>query len=289
MATSANEGFRTFIGWLAPTQADRAKASSHRSTIEAKLDNVYGIYRMFQSGSFSHATGIKGYSDVDYFVSLKSSQPLLSSSILNSIRNALQERFPYTTIRVSRPAVVLEFGNGYETCEIIPAYANSSITDNIMRFEIPGVATEWLQSTPEAHIKYVNECNTIPGNGYAKAFVRLIKAWKYYRSVPISSFYLEMRAASYIARQEKVIYAYDLYYFLKELKNNGLADMNDPTGSTGRILACSSESNRTDALSKLETAVTRAGNALDSHRNNKEADAFYYWGQLFNGHFPAYG
>jgi hypothetical protein len=39
--------------------------------------------------------------------------------------------------------------------------------------------------------------------------------------------------------------------------------MNDPTGLGSRFGACSSESNRQDAMSKLDTAVTRARKAKD--------------------------
>jgi predicted nucleotidyltransferase len=289
MASSAADGFRIFIDWQIPSSADRAKASSHKAAIESKLEQKYGIYRMFQTGSFTHGTGVKNFSDVDCFVSLKSTQPQLSYSILNSVKSTLQERFPFTTIRVSRPAVVLEFGGGYETVEIIPAYASQSVSDSVMKFQIPGVATEWLESTPEAHVKYVNDCNKIPSEGKAKSFIRLIKAWKFYLNVPISSFYLEMRAANYIARQTNVIYAYDLKIFLKELNDIGLADMNDPTGTTGRIRACSSDYNKDIALGRLQTATNRAANALEAHKNSNDKLAFYYWDQLFGGHFPAYG
>lgn len=287
MATSAAEGFSDFLSRITPSDADRAKAAAHRATIEAKLNDTYGLHRLFQSGSFSHGTGVKGYSDVDYFASLKSAQPQWSSSILNSVKSNLQARFPSTTIRVSRPAVVLEFGGGYETVEIIPAYAKRGVDSN-MKFAIPGVGTEWLESTPEAHLKYVNECNTKPGKGFAKSFARLVKAWKYFRTVPISSFYLEMRAAAYIARQTDVIYAYDLYLFLRELHDASLAAMTDPTGATGRILPCSSDATKRDALSKLATAVNRSCNALDAHKKGDDRTAFYYWDQLFNGKFPAY-
>jgi Second Messenger Oligonucleotide or Dinucleotide Synthetase domain len=242
---------------------------------------------MFQSGSFSHGTGVKGNSDVDYFASLKSSRPTLSSSILSSVRAKLKERFPFTNVRVSRPAVVIEFGSGYETYEVIPAFAVGSVGGG-MKFYIPGVVDEWMESTPEAHLEFVNDCNKIPGEGYAKSFVRLVKAWKYYCNVPISSFYLEMRAAKYISEQKTVIYAHDICYFLQRLFDGGLADMNDPTGSTGRIRPCSSDATKREALSKLSTAVTRARKALDAHVADDDATAFRYWDLLFAGKFPAY-
>jgi hypothetical protein len=97
-----------------------------------------------------------------------------------------------------------------------------------------------------------------------------------------------MRAANYIARQTSVNYAYDLSIFFNELLSADLADMNDPTGTTGRIRACSTDYNKQLAIKRLETAAGRARNALIAHRNNNDSQAFYYWDLLFGGHFPAY-
>lgn len=94
MARTAADGFDTFLGWLTPSAAEREKASSHRASIYAKLNDRFGLYRMFESGSFKHGTGVSGHSDVDYFASLKSDRPSLSSSTLTAVKNALQERFP---------------------------------------------------------------------------------------------------------------------------------------------------------------------------------------------------
>lgn len=288
MAKTANEGFDIYISRLIPSDSNRSKATSHKASVQTKLDAHFGVYRMFQSGSFTHGTGVSGFSDVDYFVSLKSGRPIYSSSILSSMRTALLERFPLTTIRVSKPAVVLEFGSGYETVEVIPAYYHSTVSEGVTKFMIPGVQNEWQESTPEAHLRYVTSCNQTPSRGYAKNFARLIKAWKFYCNVPISSFYLEMRAATYIARQSNVLYAYDLSYFFNELNNSALADMNDPTGNTGRISACSSEYNKSVALSRLNTAATRASNALDAHKTGRDLRAFECWDLLFGGSFPSY-
>lgn len=290
MALTVAAAFTTYLSWCSPSATDRAKASSHRASIEAKLEAKFGLWRMYESGSWKHGTGVKGFSDVDYFVSLKSSKPVYGSSALIAVKEAMQERFPSTYIHTSRPAVVLEFGGGYERVELIPAYPSLSLANDDMRYNIPGVRTEWMESTPESHLTYVNDCNNIAVvKGGTKELARLVKAWKYHRKVPLSSFYLEMRAAEYMATQSSVVYALDILYFFNSLKRNGLASMNDPTGSTGRINACSSDANLADALSKLDTAISRANNAVESDKVGKTADAFYYWNLLFDSSFPAYG
>lgn len=182
---------------------------------------------------------------------------------------------------------MLEFGQGYERVEVIPAYAKSKVDGNV-KFDIPGVVHEWLESTPEAHLDYVDECNKTPVKGAAKSLARLVKAWKYYRSVPVSSFYLEMRAAAYMADENYVNYPDDVYRLLKRLRDHELSAMNDLTGATGRIFACSTDANRRDALSKLDTAVTKAGKAIEAHKAGRKSEAFAQWNLVFNGKFPAY-
>ena len=46
------------------------------------------------------------------------------------------------------------------------------------------------QASPDAHNAYVASIDTKFG-GKVKPLIRFIKAWKYFRDVPISSFYLE--------------------------------------------------------------------------------------------------
>jgi hypothetical protein len=246
---------------------------------------------MYESGSFKHGTGLHLYSDVDYIVSLKGNRPSTSSSILTSVRSTLLERFPFTTIKVSRPAVVIEFGSGSERVEVIPAYPDSQANGADMRYRIPGVGgDEWMWSTPEAHSKYVNDVNNRAAiSGGAKKLARLAKAWKYYRSVPISSFYLEMRAASYMAGESSIAWSADVSRFFSSLYNGGLASMNDPTGNAGRIDPCSSPANHADALSKLRTAVTRAQNANSFVVEGELEKAFEQWDLLWAGRFPSYG
>lgn len=289
MAKTVPEAFNAYLTRLTPSATERSKASSHRSSIESKLEDKFGLYRMYESGSWKHGTGISGKSDVDYFISLKSSKPVLGSSALEAVKNAMQERFPSTYIHVSRPGVVLEFGGGYERVELIPAYPDVKLDNGAMRYDIPGVTTEWMESAPEAHLAYVNACNNKQAvKGGAKELARLVKAWKYQRNVPISSFYLEMRAAQYMNSESSISYGIDLKRLFESLLGNSLADMNDPTGSTGRIQPCSSDANYKDALSKLQTATTRARNAVETNAAGKVGEAFAWWDLVFDGAFPAY-
>ncbi|MGG5754212.1 hypothetical protein ACQ3I4_16650 [Zafaria sp. Z1313] len=129
-----------------------------------------------------------------------------------------------------------------------------------------------MKSNPSADAEYVSDINK-KHDGGVKKLIRLLKAWKYRKGVPISSFYLEMRAAKYSSGVSTFILIWDLCLILEELVALELAAMNSPVASGRRINPCSSEANRADALSKTKTAALRARRALEAHNAGKPAEA----------------
>lgn len=288
MARTVNEGFEEYLRRLVPTKAQREAGASHRKSVKSALESRLTVRSFFETGSFTHGTGVRNRSDIDVLVSLGAAKPGSSYTALTWVKNALVARFPNTVVEIRRPAVEVRFGGGYETWEVIPGYLTSRGGVDQLVYDIPGPATGsgWIDSAPTEHLKYVNDCNTAPHKGDAKDLSRLIKSWKYYRSVPVSSFYLEMRCAQHVRSQTTYIHVWDVCQVLEKLDGHQLASMNDPRGATGRIVACSGDATRSDALSKLSTAATRARKALDAYNADKPDDAFYYLDLLFGGQFP---
>lgn len=288
MPRTVQEGFDEFLRRLTPTEAQRTAAAGHRASVKAALEAPLKVNNFFETGSFTHGTGVRDHSDVDAFVSLGNAKPGSSDTALTWVKSALQVHFPLTAVQVRRPAVVVAFAGGVETWEVIPAFLTARGGQGVLVYDIPGPSMGWIDSAPKEHLSYVNGVNGTAGiYGGVKKLARLLKAWKYYRNVPVSSFYLEMRAAKYMSAQTSFIPIYDLCYVLEELQGHGLAAMNDPNGASGRFYACSSEARKADALSKLTTAATRGRNALEEYRADRPTMAFYYLDQLFNGEFPA--
>jgi predicted nucleotidyltransferase len=289
VALSVDQGFETFLSRLQPTQAQRDAGAKHRASVSAALKAKLSVSTFYEIGSFSHGTGVRNYSDIDVLLALKADRPNSSLTALTWVKNVLSTRFPSTPVKIRRPAVVVEFGSGYQTWEVIPGFITSRGGANQYVYDIPSPVPDgsWIDSAPREHLSYVNDSNKAPHKGDAKDLARLIKAWKYYRSVPISSFYIEMRCAQHVRAQTNYIHVWDVCQLLESLHSNQLAAMNDPKGASGRIHACSSDSSRIDALSKLATAATRARKALDAHKADDPATAFAYLDLLFGGRFPA--
>lgn len=289
MARTVNEGFEEFLRRLVPTEAQRAAGTNHRASVKAALEDGLNVRSFFETGSFSHGTGVRGFSDIDVLVSLKDPKPQSSYTALEWVEDTLSRRFPLTEVTIRRPAVVVRFGGGYETWEVIPGFLTSRGSADQLVYDVPGPSADsaWIDAAPYEHLAYVNECNEKPHKGDAKDMARLAKAWKYYCDVPVSSFYLEMRAAQHVASVSSYIHVWDVCLLLESLDRCELASMTDPKGATGRIAACSSDATRKEALSKLATAATRARKALQATTADDPATAFAYLNLLFGGHFPA--
>jgi len=199
MARTVAQGFDAFLEQLVPLASQRTAAGRHRASVEASIENALTVNRYRETGSFHHGTGVRHHADVDLLVSIGNPEPQSSDTALAWLSNALKATFPSTAVYVRRPAVVVDFVAGAERWEIIPGFLRNRTKDAPYVYNIPGAASGWMTSAPAEHLTYVNDVNAIGGiTGGAKKLARLVKAWKYYNDVPISSFYLEMRAAQYL-------------------------------------------------------------------------------------------
>ena len=288
MPRTIAEGFRDFLTKLTPSGSETEAARSHRASIEARLKRDFGLRRFVRIGSFGNGTSISGYSDVDYLASLgRDTLTANSTYSLRKIRASLDDRFPNTGVRVGCPAVVVPFGNTKsETTEVVPGdYVDDKGGHYV--YDIADCEDGWMRASPDAHNSYVAGINEKLG-GKVKPLIRFIKAWKFFREVPISSFYLELRVAKYASDESSIIYDVDVKRILCQLRDAGLADMQDPMGVSGYIPACKTQTLKDDALSKLERAATRAEKAREAAVNENVSVAFDYWRLLYNNEFPTY-
>lgn len=271
--TTALEWLNELTSDYTPSSSQFDGARTHRAAIEVRLDTYLGVNEMFEIGSLRHGTGVWLYSDADYLVSLRGIRPDSPWTMLNKVKDQLQARFPSTTVVVRRPAVVCKFSDGQ--VEVVPGYPASR------GYRIANPADGWMLTHPKDHNKYVTDVNT-KHNGAVKKLARQVKVWKYKRNVPMSSCYLEMRTAKHMDGEASYLPLWDLYLTLNKMRDAELAAMNDPTGLGSRFGACSSEANRLDAMSKLNTAVSRALKAKDYANDGDASRAIEQLKLLFN-------
>jgi hypothetical protein len=285
---SVEEGFEDFLVKLKAKAPETEAAKRHRASIEACLINNFGLKRFVRIGSFGNGTSVSGFSDIDYLASIPAAKLTQSSTYsLSKIRDALEARFPRTGVHVNTPAITVPFGTyRSETTEVVPA----DFVDETNRYKVYEIADGsggWMQISPDSHNDYVARIDQQLG-GRVKPLIRFIKAWKYYRKVPISSFYLEMRVAKYADGESAIVYDIDMLRVLKSLWEHQLAMLQDPTGFSGYVAACKTDAQCEDALSKLYTAVLRAQKARKASIDGDTSDAFSWWRLLYDDAFPTY-
>lgn len=288
MPRTINEGFQDFHKKLTPSDYETDAAKQHRASIQQCIESNFGLQRFWRTGSFGNGTSISGHSDVDYMASMPASSLRKNSSAsLSNLRAALARRFPNTGVRTSCPAVIVPFGtDAKETTEVTPAFLSEDSGD-FKVYGIPDCSGGWMNASPDAHNDYVRSVDRSVSHK-AKPLVRFIKAWKYFQSVPISSFYLELRVAKYASAKSSIVYPIDIKNIFAHLDVIGLAQIRDPKDISGYISPCKSENDLRSAKSKVSTALSRATKAREAERNDKIKEAFDWWNLLFAYQFPSY-
>jgi hypothetical protein len=168
---------------------------------------------MFEIGSLKHGTGVWQCSDADFLAVLKGFRPDSPWTMLNKVKDTLQDRYPSTSVVVRRPAVVCRFSDA--NVEIVPAYSDTS------GYWISDPSNGWMKTYPKDHNKYVTDVNK-KHNGAVKRLARQVKVWKYRRNVPVSSCYLEMRATKHMDGEASYSPLWDLYLSLKKCMTQNL-------------------------------------------------------------------
>lgn len=291
MAKTLDEGFAVFLSRLVPLDSEHNTAASHKSSVRSCLEKTFGCYQFFETGSFGHGTGVRHYSDTDYFAVCRTAKLKRNSAdTLREVKTALQSTFWNTSgIEVRTPAVRIPFGKyKSENLEVTPCDYQGLIETPLGKkatYDIPAYDCSWMQSSPEAHNAYVKQQDERL-SGKLKPLIQLVKAWKFYNNVPIRSFYLELRVTKYAEGEKFIIYDMDMKRIMKLLNDNELASIRDPMGISGFIDASSTDVKKQDALSKLSTGLSRAEKAVE--QRDKDLDkCFSSWDLFFDGRFPA--
>lgn len=291
MAKTLDQGFDTFLSWLIPLSSEHDKAKAHKDSIKSCLETNFDCYNFFETGSFGNSTGVRHHSDTDYFAVMPAAKVYNNSAYtLKKVKEAIQATFWRTEgISVNTPAVKIPFGSyASETLEVSPCTFNGLVDTPVGSkgsYDIPNYNGGWMKSSPQAHNAYVKREDERLGYKL-KPLIRLIKAWKYYNNVPISSFYIELRTTKYAEGESSIVYDIDVKRFMKILYDNDLPSIQDPMGISGYVKGCTSEAKMEDTLSKVKTGYTRAEKAVEKRESNVD-DAFYWWNLFYNNQFPS--
>ncbi len=288
MATTIEEAFREFADILTTPSGETSAAAGHRASIKQCLEDQFGMTHFFQSGSFGFGTNIPGYSDVDRFAVIPASNIRPNSTaVLRQVAMALRHRFRSTRIALDAPAIRIDFRDGSEATEIIPAIDITPYGSDHRVFKIPNGAGGWTASSPESHKQFIAESDE-KCDSRLKPFIRFAKAWKYYRKVPIRSFYLEISVAEYALSKSVLYYPFHVPGWFGYLWQKRIGPTDDPMAISGSLRACQS-AQRSKALIKLEGATRLSQRAAIADLEGQIERAFIIWNRLYKNIYPSFG
>jgi predicted nucleotidyltransferase len=282
---------RALVQRIQPNASELAAARKHLITMRRRLASSFDIAKVIVIGSHARNTAIRWYSDLDVLAVLKRNEAkwggslVLSSTLLNRVKEDLQDRYVNTDVRNDCQAVVVGFSDQQQALDVVPALFG--------RFEglrpvymIPDGSGEWYETSPEAHDTYFKSANEQSG-GKLKAVVQLLKWWKYSRAqhVPIQSFHVDLLMAhSGICIGIKP-YTHCLYEAFKLLSDRECRGFQDPLGVAGTILAAQSEAQIDAANRAVAYALSHAQAALAAEFVKNFEEANRQWNIVFNDAF----
>ena len=287
MATTVNAAFDQLLERLSATPGGTQAAQGYRARIEEALREDFGLIDFLRSGSHENGTSVAGYSSVDYFAVIPDLSPRPGShQLLVAIAATLRTRFPNTGVRTDSLAVVLPFGRDpSEATKVIPVVEAGLTKAGHRQFVMPDGTGNWMTTVPDAHNEALRTTDQTHG-GKVKALIRLLKGWKHLRSVPISSFYLELAVTEYAKTQDTIIYDIDLRNVFERLLATGLSPQPDPEMPGSIIAPCKSAPLQMEALSHVREAAAWSREAVTLNFGGNVPTAFLRWDRVFNANFP---
>src|SRR5262245_40009272 len=165
-----------------PQDGELAAARRHRETTRTRLAREFDVSRIFPIGSHARGTAIRRYSDLDMLVVLRRNEAKWGGSIVSSqtllgrVRQDLEERYATTTIRRDQQAVVLQFAQGQQSLDVVPAIFHKFEGKHPL-FRIPSGDGHWIETSPEVHNRLFLAANERSG-GKLRKLCQLMKWWK---------------------------------------------------------------------------------------------------------------
>ena len=283
--------FQALLGRIAPSESESSGLRGHQSTIQRRLTNSLNIANFRRIGSTARGTAIRGHSDLDLMAIFPASELvrgdgfISSNTALTRVRTSLQARYPSTDIRRDGVAVVLSFGAGQRSLDVVPAKFAGVYMSSPM-YDIPSGDGGWRRVSPAAHNLFITRANTRAGMKLTRV-AQLLRWWKYSRiiPIPISSFFMDLTLAESRICEGALSYPYCLARYFAHLDQRGCRGFQDPCAVSNSLDAAST----TPQLEAVRTAVAYASHhaeqALAAAKREHFQEANRQWSLVFNDYY----
>ena len=293
MAKTILESFRELKTNLEITELQQSTVSTRQQNVRNAVESELNVLDSFLTGSYSRHTMIAPLkeADIDIFIILDvqyyyhyNGQNGGQAGLLDLVKRILRKTYSKTpdTSRNGQ-AVTIQFTDFM--VDVVPAFSCQR-----GGYFIPNSITQsWIFTDPKKHVEIMSVANK-KHDGDLVPLIKMIKAWNRTINDHFRSFHLEVMALQILDGVKISDYPSGVRYFFDKGRSYVKQKNPDPAGYGGDVGSyLNTREKIDDAVSRFETAYTRAIKAEDYANRDDIKEAVSMWRKIFGDYFPAYG
>ncbi len=275
-----------------PTEIDRARTAL--KGIRSRLATDWPVVKATRIGSHAKGTAIRRSSDLDLLVVFRrealkwGSGHIQSGTLLGRVQQSLQVRYPYTEIRRDGQAVVVGFGAGRYSVDVVPGVYYEPGPRGYPIYAIPDGSGGWIRTAPDLE-SAVFQAEDKKSGGKLSRLVRLSKIWCHARvaPIPLSNIYVERLLLTRGTARGPGRYSTLFAASLRALALTGGRTLTDPLGVSGMIPIAKWPAQAESTVRSIDYSRDHALAAVRAELRGDTSEAIRQWRIVFNDMFPA--
>lgn len=278
---------------IQPLDSELVKARSFTGSCKKRLAKSFNLKKFQRIGSHARGSAIKLWSDLDFLAVLSRNEAKWAGNVVNSntfinkVSQDLNSRYVQTVVRKDQQAVVINFGRGQNSMDIVPGIFKD-FQDKKPIYSIPDGDGDggWIDTSPEAHNAYIRKEN-LRSVGKLKKVGQLIRYWKYTRAtpIPLSSFYIDLLLASSGICAGVKSYPYLMYEFFKLMSDRECRGLRDPIGIARVVYPVQTTNQANMLVTAIDNSLAHARSAVIAENKKDYLEANRQWNIVFNHGF----
>lgn len=281
--------FQRLLASLQFSAVDVTRYNSHMASVTTRLATAFHLNKPLVIGSAARGSAIRQDSDVDLMsvfkmAELRCGDRLVSSyTLLNRVRQELQDRFWNTDLGRDGQAITVRFRDGQYSVDVVPA-GFWAIENNSPVYLIPDGTGNWMKTSPRTHNAYIAGANLRSANKL-KYVAQLAKHWRFSRGLPLNSFHVEMLIATTRICDGAKTYAQCMTDLLDTLRDRACRGLQDPKRIAGLLPAANTDAKLDKLFAAVDYSAKHARAALRAEEQGATAEAIRQWNIVFNDGF----
>lgn len=287
MAYAVKASFEKLKENLEITSLQKSTASTRQANVRTAVEADLTVLDSFLTGSYMRSTMISPLKEADIDIVVVLSAEYYKSdgqaSLLDRVKRALLKTYTKTP-KISRNGQAITITFTDFTVDVVPAF-NRRGSGYLIPDPTNGI---WIETDPKTHIDTMSKANADHAFDLVP-IVKMIKAWNRSIGYCFVPFYLELIAIEIFSNVTITNFPSGMRYFFDKGRERIKLKVHDPAGFGGQIDPLRGARTVADAISRFETAYSRAKKAEAYAREDKVPDAVDEWRKIFGNCFPAYG